>query len=122
MTHRLIITGESEDPWYVEHDTSCPTADLYGGGYCFDYVCSVGRELANVGLDPELAGLPSGNYEIEYWRELRGVGSFGIPEVVGEGLSLVIYDETSQVQVDPDFWKKIIRDGRKTGFPWKEES
>jgi hypothetical protein len=150
MTHRLIITDDSEDPWYVEHDTSCPTADLYGGSHCFDYVCLVGRELANAGIG-RLDLLPTGEYEIEYWQESRAVDRYGTLEVVASGLRAVVDDdspliytdldgeywgemlrkakavvllreEASQVQIDPDWLKKIIRDGRKTGLPWKEES
>jgi hypothetical protein len=89
MTHLLVTTGDPEDPWYVEHDTSCPTADLYGGSYCFDYVCQIGRELSNVGLPNELAKLPPGEYKIVYWQESRAVDRYGTLEVVAAGLSMV---------------------------------
>jgi hypothetical protein len=95
FTHRLIITGDSEDPWYIEHDMSCPIVDLYGGGYCFDYVCPIGRELAGTGLDPELAGLPVGEYEIEHWREFRA-DRYGVPELVDSGISVI-----TRIEGDP---------------------
>lgn len=107
MAHVLIITGEPDDPWEVDHPEDCPTAGLYGG-MVLDHVCTVGRELSHTGLPSSLAGLPPGRYDIEYWED-RWTDPYGRVEVRDAGIVLLFREETALMgNVDPAFWRKIL--------------
>ena len=86
--HWLVISSVGED-WHVEHPECCATDAALDENFGPFYLCGVGSEITNCGLDSldvDWKTLNVGRYEISHWVT-RHDTAYG-PEWDG-GLTLV---------------------------------
>lgn len=100
--HYLIVYGWIEEEeawdWEIEHPDDCPTDELLIGVQ--DYVCAVGMEVSNGGLEFTLnySGTPipgPGRFPISAWSDK--ITGFDYVEYDG-GLALATEDEVCHIE------------------------